>query len=80
MSAATTNIWESLLKESSKRVQLPDGSVLFFGSAGCGKTALVNKLCEDSNGPAAEDVPKIPDVTAYDSFVANDTDDVIYNF
>lgn len=76
MSVPTTNIWESLLKESSKRVHLPDGAVLFFGGAGCGKTSLVNKLCEDSNGPAEADVPKIPDVTAYDSFVANDTDDV----
>ena len=70
------NIWESLLKESSKRVQLPDGAVLFLGNASCGKTALVGRVCADSDGPAQEDVPKIPDITAYDSFVASDMDEV----
>lgn len=76
-STSAPNIWETLLKESSKRVELPHGSVLFFGNASCGKTALVGKMCEDSDGPSKEEVPKIPDITAYDSFIANDVDEVL---
>lgn len=75
-SNSNLNIWESLLKESSKRVQLPDGAALFLGNASCGKTALVSCVCADSDGPAVEEVPKIPDITAYDSFIASDIDEV----
>lgn len=55
---------------------MPDGAVLFLGSASCGKSALVSRVCADSDGPADEDMPKIPDITAYDSFVASDMDEV----
>jgi energy-coupling factor transporter ATP-binding protein EcfA2 len=45
------NIWESLLRESSKRGRLPEGSVLILGHAGCGKSHLVAKLCSTVTGP-----------------------------
>jgi GTPase SAR1 family protein len=45
------NIWESLLRESSKRGRLPEGSVLVLGHAGCGKSHLVAKLCSSVTSP-----------------------------
>lgn len=122
MSKPPVNIWESLLRESSKRGRLPEGSVLVLGHAGCGKSHLVAKLCapvtspnatapaaaaannsssgssssssggtngavdgsnasdSSSNKDAPSSLPEpISDVMAYDSFVAGDSEEVVYN-
>lgn len=44
------NLWSSVLQESSKRTKYPVGSVLFVGDANCGRTSLINKLCEGVDG------------------------------
>jgi GTPase SAR1 family protein len=40
-----TDLWSSLLRESSKRSNYPEGTVLFLGDSYCGKTKLVEQLC-----------------------------------
>ncbi len=72
----SSNIWESLLKESAKRVHLPEGTVLFLGNSGCGKSDLVRRICSDLANSDAVDQDKIPDIIAYDSFVASDVEEV----
>lgn len=44
------NLWSSVLQESSKRTKYPVGTVLVVGDANCGRTSLINKLCEGVDG------------------------------
>jgi len=39
------NLWESLLRENSKRSKIPEGNVLFVGELSCKKNSLLEKFC-----------------------------------
>lgn len=71
--STSVNIWETLLRDSSKRGRLPEGAILFVGNSGCGKSSLVRRLC--AQGAEAEVMSNSPDILRYDSFVAGDSDE-----
>ena len=46
-----SDLWGSLLRESSKRFRYPDSVCVLLGDSECGKTKLVEKLCStNANG------------------------------
>jgi hypothetical protein len=45
----SSNLWSSLLQESSKRTKHPDSIAIFLGDSECGKTKLVERLCISDN-------------------------------
>jgi len=45
-----SDLWGSLLRESSKRFRYPDSVCILLGDSECGKTKLVEKLCSTTNG------------------------------
>lgn len=44
MDEPNSNLWETILRESSKRARLPEGTVLFIGENSSGKNDLIEKL------------------------------------
>ena len=70
------NIWESLLKDSSKASKLPEGTIVFFGDSSCGKSALIKSICSNESTASDNEMVGIPDIVAYDSFLAGDIDEV----
>lgn len=67
------NLWETILRESSKRSRLPEGTVIFFGNSSCEKDKLVEKFCViDSN---AEITRAKTEILSYDFFHAIDSSD-----
>ncbi len=72
--SSSVNIWETLLRDSSKRGRLPEGAILFVGNSGCGKSSLVRRLC--AQGTEGDIAGNSIDILRYDSFVAGDIDEV----
>lgn len=48
--AATTNnnLWETMLRDAMRRNRLPDGTLVFVGPQGCGKSSLLDTFLEGS--------------------------------
>ena len=45
------NLWESLLRESSAtKNRVPPGVLVFLGDNSCGKTELLEKICDGVKG------------------------------
>eukprot|EP01041_Mallomonas_annulata_P007060 gene7060-14364_t len=71
MSSSSTNspnLWETILRESSKKTRSPEGTVIFCGNKGCAKEKIIEKFCvTEANGVR----PKT-EVLSYDFFHAVD--------
>ena len=73
---SATNLWETLLRESSKRSKLPEGTVLFFGNMGCGKNVLLEKFCSSNLDTKTSGIGRgKAEVISYNFFNAADADD-----
>ena len=48
MTEAHIQLWENLLKESSKRIKQLEGTIVIIGDSGCGKTKLLQSMCPTS--------------------------------
>ncbi|CAN0478872.1 unnamed protein product, partial [Laminaria digitata] len=46
------NLWESMLRDAMRRNRLPDGTLLFVGPQGCGKSSLLDTFLEGSASSA----------------------------
>lgn len=42
------NLWESMLRDAMRRNRLPDGTIVFAGPEGCGKSSLLDAFLEGS--------------------------------
>lgn len=42
------NLWESMLRDAMRRNRLPDGTLVFVGPRGCGKSSLLDTFLEGS--------------------------------
>lgn len=43
-----TNLWETMLRDAMRRNRLPDGTLVFVGPQGCGKSSLLDTFLEGS--------------------------------
>lgn len=48
----SNNLWETMLRDAMRRNRLPDGTLLFVGSQGCGKSSLLDTFLEGSASSA----------------------------
>lgn len=51
-SSGNGNLWESMLRDAMRRNRLPDGTLLFVGPQGCGKSSLLDTFLEGSASSA----------------------------
>ena len=69
MSEAHVQLWENLLKDSSKRIKQLEGTIVLIGDNGCGKTKLLRRIC-----PYTSD--KLPtEILSYNFFNIFDTEE-----
>lgn len=47
-----TNLWETMLRDAMRRNRLPDGTLVFVGPQGCGKSCLLDTFLEGSASSA----------------------------
>lgn len=66
---SSSEYWENILYQSSKRVKEIEGSILFLGDKGSGKSNILNNYCEKQNKLNNE-------IISYDYFLSSDFDDV----
>lgn len=45
---SNTNLWETMLRDAMRRNRLPDGTLVFVGPQGCGKSSLLDTFLEGS--------------------------------
>ena len=45
---ATTNLWETMLRDAMRKTRLPSATLVFVGPPGCGKSSLLDTFLEGS--------------------------------
>jgi len=45
---ATTNLWETMLRDAMRKTRLPSSTLVFVGPKGCGKSSLLDTFLEGS--------------------------------
>ncbi len=45
---ATTNLWETMLRDAMRKTRLPPSTLVFVGPKGCGKSSLLDTFLEGS--------------------------------
>lgn len=48
VAGATTNLWETMLRDAMRKTRLPSSTLVFVGPKGCGKSSLLDTFLEGS--------------------------------